>query len=178
MDKKYLIIALGLFITSSIMIAQDYCNKVNMVDSIGRKQGVWMEYEVIPKRIKDPGEYDYIISPLDSTKKYLLKRNDFSEVIVLRWFGEYQDGLKSGEWVLLNSNGEVAKRVNYVKGKLFGNYIQYWTENKIMMECFIDNSNFVVGVGYDKDGAVLFKNDSIVKEDFIESFYNPAGLYY
>ncbi len=178
MDKKYLIIVLGLFITSSIMIAQDYCNKVNKVDSIGRKQGVWMEYEVIPKWAEDPGEYDYIVSPLDSTKKYLLKRNDFSEVIVLRWFGKYQNGLKSGEWVLLNSNGEIVKRVNYVKGRLSGYYTQYWTEDKIMMECFIDNSNFIVGKGYDKDGSVLFENDSIVKVDFIESFYNPSGLYY
>ncbi len=156
------------------MNAQDYCNEINKVDSLGRKQGIWIEYEIIPRSFELEGEYDRIVSPLDSTKKYLLKRQDFSKIIKLIWLGRYLEGLKSGEWVLFNLNGEVSKRVNYIKGRLYGNYTEYWINGQVMLECVIDNSNFISGVGYNRDGVIVIENDSINKVDFIESFYNPA----
>jgi uncharacterized membrane protein YqhA len=66
MNKNYLIVVCGLLLFSLSLFAQDFYSAINKVDSIGRKRGIWIEYEVVPKYTEDRGEYEWFISPLDS----------------------------------------------------------------------------------------------------------------
>lgn len=123
-------------------------NKINYTDSLGLKQGYWIEYDSldieginISKQLRPDsfGEKDYTEEV--STKYEKIKH-----------YGGYLNNKKNGLWVVSKRNNETWIKVFYANGEIIGPIYIYYPSGKLLyLAKELEDNNFEVKE-YDKHG--------------------------
>ena len=165
--KIILVLFLGLPLFFAVPVNSQ--EPINKVDSCGYKQGVWLEYEVLPLSIEEKNIL--MPDPLDSTKLYVVDKLDFGDsCFVIKCIGKYHDGLKDGLWTEYYPNGQFKSQIQYQKGIPFGQYETFWPNGKLKTKCTIGVADSVFIKAYKKNGDLLIQKKT-KKQDLIKVVY-------
>lgn len=127
----------------------------NSIDSLGRKQGFWIEYK-IPFELAT-GEV--LIKFPETKREYysLQKGKDRKYFPIIECIGNYEAGNKSGEWIEYYWNDAIYSRINYEKGVPFGRGEHYWINGVKKMDFEIGVSDSVSVSTYNDQGELMRK---------------------
>ena len=160
-----IILVLLVFYTAPV-ISQEPINKV---DTCGYKQGVWLEYEVLPLSIEEKNVL--MPDPLDSTKLYVVDKLDFGDnCFVIKCIGKYHNGLKEGIWTEYYPNGQFMSQIQYQGGVPLGLYETFWPNGRLKTKCTIGIADSVFIKAYKKNGDFLIQKKT-KKQDLIKVVY-------
>ncbi len=135
----------AIFFNLLFILTANYClsqvdNNVakNIIDSVGLKQGYWLEFEAHPT-------VKYIVEDLlDGGKSAHSLDYDFNNLKILKLEGHYKDGLRVGEWLIFLPNGKKKYLVTYSNGNLEGKFEMYYPENnQIELKGNIERKEFI-----------------------------------
>jgi hypothetical protein len=164
--KQYLFLLLNIVFRISAVNGQ---LQENYVDSIGQKQGDWVEYRVLPSKIIINDLYPKIVDGDSVLIMYDHKIFDERSEIV-SCVGKYKDGLKIGLWKEFYSNDTLKSEVEYRNGIPFGSCKLFWKNGNLKMQCEIEKEERVRVVCFDTDGTMVV--DTIAKKSgIIKSIY-------
>ena len=92
------------------MLPDTFPNKINCIDSIGLKQGWWIDYTLKHYSILKPNE--------------LAKGNDYVESYS---YGKYKNNIKIGDWISVANTQSiyVTRKENYYYSRYYGSYGYY-----------------------------------------------------
>lgn len=141
----------------------------NKVDSVGHKQGEWIEYRVLPSEI--------IINDLYPTVRngesvyVIYDRKIFGEKSeVITCIGTYINGQREGLWKEFYSNDTLKSEIEYQNGVPLGECKIFWKNGILKMQCEFGNTNNTHIVVYDTDGSLIA--DTVgSKNKIIKSIY-------
>ncbi len=151
-----------LFITS-LVSAQDSI-ELNVFDSLGLKQGFWIELEAKPE-ISSITHLDLA----DGTSDYIINY-DFDNYYVLKYKGYYENGLRNGVWDVYLASGEKRYIINYRKGTLYGDFIIYYLTGEVKLKGFIEKRPFTTVSYYDDKGKFM-KEEVWFTKGLVEKLY-------
>ncbi len=141
---------------------------LNLVDSIGFKQGKWKEFK-IPFDIAT--QYIGIKIPKVSAEYYFLTQDrDRKYFPIVECIGEYKDGLKTGIWLEYYSSGNIKSQIEYKKGIPDGMCEIYWESGNLKMKCVIKSETYFPITIYNEDGSILHKQ-RVTKSEVLKSIY-------
>ena len=126
----------------------------NAIDSIGLKQGYWVEFEAHPT-------VTYIG---DDFNVY-----DYKKLSILRYEGSYLNGLRTGEWLVYSPKGNKIYLVTYLNGTLEGKFERYYhdkTRNRGIIERKKDVVLEVLNEDGSRDRLLTFPTRDIVRDFF------------
>ena len=122
---------------------------INQVDSLGLKQGFWVDFEARPKTA------GFVIHDLeDGTSKYEDQyiKNDFT---IYKYCGEYKNGFRIGIWSIFTMSDRLLFKINYLDGKIAGEYTAYF-KNGDYLNCQINQTP--------KTRVEIFTKDNVLKK--------------
>ncbi|MDA3944050.1 MAG: hypothetical protein PF694_10990 [Bacteroidetes bacterium] len=140
----------------------------NNIDSIGHKTGMWSEFR-IPYQLLD-GEVLIKLPEIEKEYYSLKKGEDRKYFPIIECVGNYENGLKTGEWVEYYWNDTICSRINYKEGIPYGYCVKFWINGKLKLDFTIENSNSIPVSHYDENG-VFFAKKMILKRDLIQLIY-------
>lgn len=126
---------------------------MNLVDALGQKQGLWIEYDSL-----DIEGYNITEQPISDS----IEKNDYVDEIVtkfekIRHYGSYLNGKKNGLWKVSKHNNKNWIKVFYNNGEIIGPInIYYPSGNLLYLAEKMDDGNFEVKE-YDKNGNFIKK---------------------
>ncbi len=139
---------------------------INLYDSIGYKQGDWIEYRAIPTGILEGGRQTY---NSDSSIVYSSDLDVYEgECFLIKQVGIYVNSLRVGLWKEYWPNGELRSKVNYSNGIPHGEYSLYFGDEKLAMKGFISYDSPSIREIYDENG-ILIKIDEVSAQQIIIS---------
>lgn len=148
MRIRVILIILYFFIFISLSYGQE-SKLTNEIDSLGLKQGEWIELEAKPDII------GVTHIDLENGGSVDRMRYNFNNYLVLKYVGIYKDGLRDGEWKVYSLDEKIRYLINYKDGVIFGNCIKYHANGKIHLIGFIDRKSLTKVSYYDKVGQFI-----------------------
>ncbi|PRY91931.1 hypothetical protein BY457_1222 [Marinilabilia salmonicolor] len=141
----------------------------NKVDSLGQRQGKWVEYKLLPSQIsinhtfktEKDGEIVYIVF---DKKIY----DEKSEIITCT--GQYKNGLKTGLWIKYYSNDTIKSKVEFRNGIPYGKCQHYWKNGQLKIECIIGDDFNIPVIAYDINGNKVIEKLA-PKDQLIKGIY-------
>lgn len=131
---------------------------INKIDSLGQKQGYWVEYESRPIQ-----KYLNISVTLYNTLDTNLKKHpviieyDFNDFQLFVWKGTYRNNYKEGTWIINGQEGQ-SFRVNYMKGIMYGEFEIFYKNGNLKMKGVIDSNEMIWVETYNEEGEFLDKS--------------------
>ena len=151
MYKTIRLTILSLFI-ASLSYAQVF-NPPNKIDSLGLKQGLWVELEAKPDIVGithldlDDGTFEEIM-------KY-----DYDNYCILKYEGYYENSLRTGEWKVYSPNGNIRYIITFKNGIINGNFKLYHLNGEIKLQGYIDRKPMTTVSYYDEEGTFIKQAD-------------------
>ena len=124
-------------------------NGTNLIDSLGFKQGIWVDFEARPKTA------GFTIHDLEDGTSEFEENYIEKEFNILKFCGKYKDGNRIGIWLIFTISNNLLFEINYVDGKIKGNYIAYF-KNGDVLKCQINKEQ--------KTRIEIFSKDNILKK--------------
>lgn len=140
----------------------------NIVDSLGLKQGMWCEFKVPT----DLATEEIAIKMPDITTEYyyLTKDKDRKYFPIIECIGEYENGLKIGDWKEFYSNGKMKSSIHYKEGVPSGECKEYWGNGVLKAEYTINLNDSILVTAYEKSGDLMLKK-VVPKTRIIKAIY-------
>lgn len=151
MYKKFKVVIVSLFLFS-LLYSQDKLTS-NIIDSLGLKQGLWIELEAKPDII-GISHLD-----LDDGTSYNITKYDYDNYLVLKYKGQYKNGLRTGEWNIYNPNGELRYSITYDNGLVKGDFKLYYPNGAVKLKGYIDRKQRTIVTKYNESGIELEKKE-------------------
>ncbi len=137
---------------------------LNIIDSLGYKQGEWTEFEARPK------EVGYTINDdLINNESVVLFEYDFNDLVVYRLVGEYKNSLRIGEWKLFTSTGVHIKTYSYTGGIINGPFEFLNNDGTVRIKGVIESGKKLTKVEKYSDSGVLVKSYYLETKDLVRS---------
>lgn len=160
------------FFVLQLLIATLYtvsAQSINIIDSMGYKQGLWIEYRVDPIGLDQNGILAY--SP-DSNIVYHadipIYGRKCSKSGILRQIGNYNNSLRDGIWTLYRSDGTLFRRVNYKNGIITGKITSYYQNGSLIAEREIQHNQKLFLINYfNEDGSFYRQDTTTVQKEMI-----------
>lgn len=163
--KSYLFIILNFL--SFYLFSQSFSN--NQVDSLGLRQGEWVEYRVLPNSVLELGKIDSIAPGIVIlSDKHIFEDN----CIVHLQVGNYENGLRTGLWKEYDPNGNLRYEVTYLKGIPFGAFRSYYPNGNLAVAGIFSNEPFISIDIYKEDG-ILLRSETVPVKEILELLYSP-----
>lgn len=121
----------------------------NFVDSLGYKQGRWIEYRPLPTTIREGGLKTY---SADSTIVYIQDLYLYEECSLEKQIGDYENSFREGLWSLFWPDGILKCHVNYSHGIPVGEIITYYRNGTIAIKGVISYDLHSKWESYDENG--------------------------
>lgn len=102
----------------------------NKIDSIGLKQGKWIEFEAHPV-----SEGFTIHDNEDGSSTFEDKYNEH-KLNIYKLNGSYKDGFRDGIWDIYSASDRLAFTINYNRGLIEGQFVIYY-KNGELLKCNI-----------------------------------------
>lgn len=141
---------------------------LNIIDSLGFKQGEWREFKIPFNVVTEPTEIK--VPQINSPYYILTKDKDRKYFPIIECVGSYKDGLRNGIWEEFYSNSKTKSIVEYKNGVPSGVCKMFWENGKIKMECVIPTKGNFPIIIYNEDGTVL-SNQEGNRIEVIKSIY-------
>jgi effector-binding domain-containing protein len=165
---KYMRLLLMLVLTCYYVTGIEAQNMYNVVDSIGYKQGMWIEFKIPFGMVT---EYVGIKIPdIDSEYYYLTKDRDRKYFPIIECVGKYENGHKTGVWYEYYGNDTIKSRVLYDAGIPTGYCKTFWGTGTLKEEFTINSSDSVPYKAYNLNGELIIEK-TIPKDRVIKSIY-------
>lgn len=181
-----------LFAVLFLFPVNSYCQeKINQVDSKGRKTGVWKKYHN-NNRVRYEGQFDadkeigvfkyYSILSSDHPiiVKTFEKGNSMAHIVHYKEDGTIEsegkmDGKnRVGKWIYYYPDGKTLMiEENYIKGVLEGNYISYFKNSKISEQLFYKNGKLYGNIKRFADNGTLIED-----LNYVNGVLNGQANYY
>ena len=125
-------------------------NKINKIDSLGQKQGLWIEhdsldvegYSVSGQIIPDSsGKSDY--------HKFIVTKYD-----LIKHRGFYTNGIKNGLWVVYNAKNRLWMKIRYDNGQRTKVEI-FYSNGRLLYSCDKLDNDFFLIKEFTKKGAFV-----------------------
>lgn len=148
-----------------------HTQNVNLVDSSGYKQGLWVEYRVEPSKIILNGLQTYSIdSSYILIDDLLIYDKRIRKYTLLKQVGQYKNSLRVGVWSEYSYDGRLRRRVTYKDGIINGECTKYYKSGSMLSRSIISNSKFTL-VEYYRQTGELFRVDTTFTNIEVKSFY-------
>jgi hypothetical protein len=135
----------------------------NQLDSLGLKQGKWIEYKVLPHKVIENGKK--IPVPGRANVFLLVDSLIFSQDSpIYRLEGEYYNGLKNGIWKEFYYDGKIRKEVNYLNNIPSGPIRVYYPNGVMAWKGFFSNETFMNVEYFHENGTFMVKEKVAVIE--------------
>ncbi|MCK5601418.1 hypothetical protein KAR91_06110 [Candidatus Pacearchaeota archaeon] len=151
MYKTIRLTILSLFI-ASLSHAQDVISP-NEIDSLGLKQGLWVELEAKPDII-GVAHLDLDDGTSEDRMKY-----DYDNPYILKYKGYYENGFRTGEWKVYSPNGVIRYIITFKNGVIYGDFKLYHPNGKIKLQGYIDRKPMTTVSYYDEEGTFIKQAD-------------------
>ncbi len=133
---------------------------LNHIDTLGYKQGQWVEFEARPKEISYTINDDLINDEASVEFEY-----DYDDLEIYKLIGNYSDGLKIGVWKLFDSQGDLKCSFTLEEGIIIGPFEFYYKNGKIRIKGYLQTGEKFSRVeNYAIDGK-------FEKENYLETKY-------
>ncbi len=120
------------------------------IDSLGLKQGYWIELEVKPEL------FSVSHVSLSNGKSIEEFNYSFKNYRIFKYSGNYQDGYRTGLWeVTLFENGEVYYKLHFEKGLISGQFEVYYPNGNLKLTGNIIRTKKTKVTYYDENGKYL-----------------------
>lgn len=150
---------LVLALTASLCKAQEFTNQY---DSLGYKQGIWIEYKAVPSSIIENGKKSYSAdsSIVYTEDLFLYEGNcDFEKQV-----GEYKNSLREGLWKLYYPGIILFGQINYYRGIPFGEIVLYYSNGNVALKGKISYDLHSKWETFDEEGNLLQSLEGSAKE--------------
>lgn len=149
-----------------------FCQSVNKIDSLGLKQGEWIEFSIWPSGIIRFGETTR--NPIDSSIVYLKDKLIFdNDNYLYRQCGSYCNGLKHGKWIKYFPDGIIKEESFFFNGIPFG-YCKFNYENgNVGKKGFILLDSIFYFEYYEENGNFI-SNITQTVYDHLGDYYFPS----
>ncbi|MDY0103509.1 MAG: hypothetical protein RBS07_11260 [Lentimicrobium sp.] len=159
MYKIIILLTIVLILSAINCEAQEFTNHY---DSLGFKQGLWIEYKAVPNTIVENGKESY---NADSSVVYiedlfLYEGNcDFEKQV-----GEYKNSLREGLWKLYYPEIILFGQINYYHGVPLGEIILFYSNGNVALKGEISYDLHSKWETYDEEGNLLQSLEGSAKE--------------
>ncbi len=126
-----------LIVLSLLIASQSYaqtCNPPNKIDSLGLKQGEWIEFEARPSIT------GITIYELDNEVSEIKKNYNYDKLDIYKLQGCYKDGIRIGVWQIFLSSGVKKYTVNYKNSVIGGEFKSYYSNGAIKLQGIIERN--------------------------------------
>lgn len=144
-----LIISIVVFVLIGFSLNAQIKDVPNKIDSLGLKQGLWIELEAKPNII---GITHYDLSDGTSKDKF---RYDYSDYVVLKYVGSYINGLRQGKWDVYSPNDKIRYTINYKGSIPCGEFMIYHLNGEVELKGFIARKKFTKVSYYGEKGKYI-----------------------
>lgn len=135
---------------------------INSYDSIGYKQGKWIEYRAIPTGTITGGQKVY---NSDSSIVYSSDLDVYEgDCFLIKQVGNYGNSLRVDLWKEYWPNGLLKNEVNYSKGIPLGECAFYYEDGKLLMRGIISYDSLSIREIYDQKGKLIRIEKGSAKE--------------
>lgn len=147
---KNILQLLGFILLTICCKAQEF---TNVVDSLGYKQGKWIEYKPLPTRIAKNGLKIY---SADSSTVYFQDLYFYEgECYLEKQVGDYKYSLREGPWTLYWPSGKLKGHLNYSHGIPYGEFIIYYESGTPVIKGNISYDLHSKRETYDENGNLI-----------------------
>ena len=156
---KIILQVIALILTAVLCEAQEF---TNLYDSLGFKQGIWIEYKAVPSTIVENGKETY---SADSSIVYIDDLYLYEgECVFEKQIGEYKNSLREGLWKLYFPEGILFGQINYYRGIPFGEIVLFYSNGNVALKGKISYDLHSKWETYDEDGNLLQSLEGSAKE--------------
>ncbi len=140
----------------------------SQLDSLGLKQGEWVEYRVMPNEVQEYGKIDSIAPGIVILSDKLIFAD---ECWVHMQVGNYENGLKTGLWKEYYPNGSLKSEITYLKGIPLGPFRSYYPNGNLAVAGIFSNEPFISIDIYKEDG-ILLRSETVPVKEILKSIYS------
>ena len=191
--RSYLLITVLFVISPLIVFAQ---KKINQFDDQGNRDGIWKKYYSGTDQLryegtflhgKEVGIFKFYCEKCKDQPTAIKEFNSLNNTAMVKYYtikgklvseGKMDGKSRIGEWIYYHEkSNNIMSREHYVKGKLDGKKITYYTNNKITEELQYQNGMMEGENNYFSPEGVLLKKLNYSK-DKLEGrayYYDASG---
>jgi len=123
---------------------------INKIDSLGQKQGLWIEYDSL-----DVEGYNVSAQIIpDSTGKSDLQYEIVTKYDLIKHRGFYSNGIKTGLWVVYNAKNRLWMKIRYDDGQRTKVEI-FYSNGRLLYSCDKLDNDFFLIKEFTKKGAFV-----------------------
>jgi antitoxin component YwqK of YwqJK toxin-antitoxin module len=167
--------ALGIITTVFLIgfIDSIFCQSINKIDSLGLKQGEWIEFSIWPSAIIQYGEKTRY--PIDSNIVYLSDKLIFdNDNELFRQCGSYCNGLKYGKWIKYFPDGILKEESFFFNGIPLG-YCRFNYDNGNVGKKGIILLDSIFHFEYYEENGNFISNITQTVYDHFGDYYFPSS---
>ncbi len=99
----------------------------NKLDSLGLKQGKWIEFEA------HPASAGFTIHDNENGSSTFEDQYDEHKLNIYKLKGRYKDGFRDGTWEIYSASNRLVFTVNYNRGLIEGQFIIYYKNGESLV---------------------------------------------